>query len=63
MFSSVPKNIREFCINTYLPEIRKVTRPLKPFPQAEVLALRGNFAGLLIKEVYAMPWKVIFLPM
>merc|ERR1719242_1558333 len=49
----LPWEIRDFCLKTFLPEIRLATSNLRPLPEDEMKRLRGNFLGTVIKLAYA----------
>ena len=54
----LPWEIKEFCLKTFLPEIRLATSNLRPLPEDEMKRLRGNFLGTVIKLAYGGIWEV-----
>ena len=54
----LPWEIRDFCLKTFLPEIRLATSNLRPLPEDEMKKLRGNFLGTVIKLAYGGIWEV-----
>ena len=54
----LPWEIKEFCLKTFLPEIRLATSNLRPLPEDEMKKLRGNFLGTVIKLAYGGIWEV-----
>ena len=57
----LPWEIKDFCLKTFLPEIRVATSNLRPLPEDEMKRLRGNFLGTVIKLAYGGIWEVSFI--
>ena len=50
--------IKEFCLETFLPEVRVATLAIQPLPEEEKSKLIGNFLGTVIKLGYGGIWEV-----
>ena len=50
--------IKEFCLETFLPEVRVATLAIQPLPDEEKTKLMGNFLGTVIKLGYGGIWEV-----
>ena len=57
----LPEDMTEFCLKTYVPEVRLATDNVLPLPDEEQSKLRGNLFGTLIKLIYAFLWQVILI--
>jgi hypothetical protein len=53
--------MKEFCFDTYIPEIRVALTDVLPLPDEEKSKLRGNIFGTLAKLGYAFLWQVILI--
>jgi len=53
--------MKEFCFDTYIPEIRVALSDVLPLPDEEKSKLRGNIFGTLVKLLYAFLWQVILI--
>jgi hypothetical protein len=58
---SLPDDMKEFCFDTYLPEVRIATKDILPIPDEEKSKLRGNLFGTLFKLLYAFLWQEVEL--
>ena len=54
----MPLEIKEFCLETFLPEIRVATSAIRPLPEEERTKLVGNFLGTVMKLGYGGIWEV-----
>ena len=52
----LPEDIKEFCLLTFVPEIRNATRHIK-LTSDEFFKLEGNAFSTVIKLVYAFLWQ------
>ena len=50
--------IKEFCLETFLPEVRVATSNILPLPDEERTKLVGNFVGTVMKLGYGGIWEV-----
>ena len=57
----LPDDMKEFCFDKYLPEVRIATKDILPIPDEEKSKLRGNLFGTLLKLLYAFLWQVRFI--
>ena len=62
LFSNIsnrlPMEIKEFCLETFLPEVRVATSTILPLPDEERTKLVGNFVGTVMKLGYGGIWEV-----
>ena len=62
LFSNIsnrlPIEIKEFCLETFLPEVRVATSTILPLPDEERTKLVGNFVGTVMKLGYGGVWEV-----
>merc|ERR1711962_1449372 len=58
----LPIEIKEFCLGSFLPEIRIATENIQPLPEEEKTKLKGNFLGTIIKLGYGGIWEEGILP-
>ena len=56
----LPEDIKEFCLLTFVPEIRNATRHIK-LTSDEFFKFEGNAFSTVIKLVYAFLWQVCIL--
>ena len=59
----LPEDMKEFCFDTYIPEVRVALKDVLPITDDEKSKLRGNIFGTLIKLLYAFLWQVILIEM
>ena len=50
--------IKEFCFETFLPQVRVATSTILPLPDEERTKLVGNFVGTVMKLGYGGIWEV-----
>ena len=55
----LPPEIKDFCLDTFLPEIRTATSQFRPLSEEEDAKFIGNLFGTLIKLGYGGIWEVI----
>ena len=55
--SSMTPDIKEFCVQELLPEVRMATKNLN-LPMEEFSKLEGNTFSMVIKLIYAFLWQV-----
>ena len=53
----LPEDIKEFCLLTFVPEIRNATRHIK-LTSDQFFNLEGNTVSTVIKLIYAFLWQV-----
>ena len=58
IFIRIPSDVKEFCVDTFLPEMRMATAELRPLPDDEHKTFMGNMLGMLIKLAYGGIWEV-----
>merc|ERR1712241_110886 len=56
LFTDMTPDIKEFCVQEFLPEVRTATANFN-LPQEEFLMLEGNTFSTLIKLIYAFLWQ------
>ena len=54
--SSITPEIKEFCLQEFLPEVRTATKNFN-LPLEEFSNLEGNTFSLVIKLIYAFLWQ------
>lgn len=57
-FTDMTEDIKVFCLQEFLPEIRNVVTKNQTLPHNEWLAFEGNTFSTLIKLLYAFLWQV-----
>ena len=53
--------MKEFCFDTYIPEVRVALEDVLPITDDEKSKLRGNIGGTLLKLLYAFLWQVLLI--